>query len=193
MLREIELANLRAALVTLRPGPAPTVTLSLPASKTDSGAQGVARSHACLCTEAPQPGCPVHAAWDQLVILKSRFGARFPGETPAAKLPLFPTLEGLPVTKRSFVETIVFAARLLQVPVVNREGTLRVTGHSLRPTGAQGLARLGLDVWAIQLIGRWGSTAVLGYVRESAAGPEAALARRAQSGRNLQELSAARR
>ena len=72
-------------------------------------------------------------------------------------------------------------------------GTLRVTGHSLRPTGAQGLARLGLDVWAIQLIGRWGSAAVLGYVRESAAGPEAALARRAQLGRNLQGLGAARR
>ena len=38
-------------------------------------------------------------------------------------------------------------------------------GHSLRVTGAQGLARLGLDLWAIQLFGRWDTEAVQGYVR----------------------------
>ena len=38
----------------------------------------------------------------------------------------------------------------------------------LRATGAQGLARRGVDLWAIQLLGRWGSDAVRSYVREVA-------------------------
>ena len=35
----------------------------------------------------------------------------------------------------------------------------------MRVTGAQGLARMGLDLWAIQLIGRWGSETVTEYIR----------------------------
>ena len=42
----------------------------------------------------------------------------------------------------------------------------KVAGHSLRVTEAQGLAKLGLDTWAIQLLGRWGSGRVRGYIRE---------------------------
>ena len=38
------------------------------------------------------------------------------------------------------------------------------TGHSLRVTGAQGLTQAGLELWALQLLGRWGSNAILGYV-----------------------------
>jgi len=83
------------------------------------------------------------------------------------------------------VATILHAAALLGVPAVNAEGTLRVTGHSLRPTGAQGLARLGLDAWTIQRLGRWGGPTVLNYVRDALVGPEAAVARRATLGRNL--------
>ena len=37
----------------------------------------------------------------------------------------------------------------------------------MRATGAQGLARRGLDPWSIQLLGRWGSDAVRGYIREA--------------------------
>jgi len=52
--REIELANLRAALAVLAPTGVPTLTLSLPASKTDTEAAGVARSRAlpAQCTRA---------------------------------------------------------------------------------------------------------------------------------------------
>ena len=64
------------------------------------------------------------------------------------------------------VATIVDAARRLRVPLESPDQSARVSGHSLRVTGAQGLARAGLDVWAIQLLGRWGSAAVLGYIRE---------------------------
>ena len=37
----------------------------------------------------------------------------------------------------------------------------------MRVSGAQGMATAGMDLWAIQLLGRWGSTAVHGYVREA--------------------------
>ena len=48
-------------------------------------------------------------------------------------------------------------------------------------------------MWAVQLLGRWGSAAVMEYVRDSAASPEAAMARRALLGRNLEDLTEARR
>ena len=64
-------------------------------------------------------------------------------------------------------DTIIHAAGLLRVPLVSADGSERVTGHSLRSTGAQGLAGRGLDPWAIQLLGRWGSDAVRLYLREA--------------------------
>ena len=51
------------------------------------------------------------------------------------------------------------------------DGSERVTGHSLRVSGAQGLARLGWDLWAIQLHGRWHSDVVKHYVREAHLAP----------------------
>ena len=40
-----------------------------------------------------------------------------------------------------------------------------ITGHSGRVTGAQRMARSGLSEWRIQAFGRWGSNAVLRYIR----------------------------
>jgi hypothetical protein len=192
LLREIELANLRAALADLAPSSTPTMTLSLPASKSDAVAHGVSRCHACLCTGAATPTCPVHAGWDQLLVLRAAFPSRFAGSSPHTDLPMFPDVRGRAVIKSAFVATIRHAAALLGVPAMNAEGTLRVTGHSLRPTGAQGLARLGLDAWTIQRLGRWGGPTVLDYVRDALAGPEAAVARRATLVRNLRGHSSAR-
>ena len=106
---------------------------------------------------------------------------------------MFPSASGAAVTKHAYTETMRHAATLLGVPLANREGTLRVSGHSLRPRGAQGLARLGLDVWAIQLLGRWGSGSVMEYVRGSAASPEVAVPRRILLGRNFHDLVDAQR
>ena len=47
------------------------------------------------------------------------------------------------------------------------DGSERVTGHSLRVSGAQGLALLGLHLWTVQLHGRWGSDVVKRYIRDS--------------------------
>ncbi len=91
-------------------------------------------------------------------------------------LPLFPTITGVAVKKADMVATIVAAATKLGTPLTTEDGKERVSGHSLRATGAQGLVSIGIDTWTVQLLGRWGTAAVLGYTRDAAAGPVAACA-----------------
>ena len=42
-----------------------------------------------------------------------------------------------------------------------------MTGHVLRPTGAQYLARCGVEYYKVQLFCRWGSDTILRYLREA--------------------------
>ena len=63
--------------------------------------------------------------------------------------------------------TIEVAARCLDVPLAAPDGSERISGHSLRVTGAQGLINLGWSLWAVQLQGRWGSDVVRRYVQDS--------------------------
>ena len=49
--------------------------------------------------------------------------------------------------------------------VFDETGAPIYSGHSWRGSGAIFLAKAGIDVWRIQLHGRWGSAAVLRYVR----------------------------
>ena len=65
------------------------------------------------------------------------------------------------------------------LPLESPDRAEQITGHSLRATGAQGLAKAGLDLWAIQLLGRWGSEAVKLYVRQAALEKSASWASRA--------------
>ena len=170
MTRELELSCARAAMVTfdLSSG-SPVARWHLPASKTDAKAEGVARSHGCACGDGPpNPACPAHALWDQRIFLKRTFPDRWVGDTPDWSLPLFPSASGAVCTKAAMAATIMKAAELLKSPLSSPDGSERITGHTLRATGAQGLARLGIDLWAIQLMGRWGSDVVRRYVREVA-------------------------
>ena len=48
------------------------------------------------------------------------------------------------------------------------DGTFKVTGHSLRCTGAQGLITLGWRADAVKLQGRWESETVTRYTRDAA-------------------------
>ena len=52
--------------------------------------------------------------------------------------------------------TLLRATDFLNVALESSDEAEAIAGRTLRVTGAQGLARLGLDLWAIQLIGRWG-------------------------------------
>ena len=160
MMREVEAANALSKDVTIHISQGkPRVTWSLPASKSDQRATGTTRSHGCSCQEVPLPTCPAHAAWEQTSRLKAKFGARY------LELPFFPDLRGGVCSKEAVAATLTEAAVKLGVDFENENG--KVTGHTMRVTGAQGLAAGGLDLWAIQLLGRWGSMAVKTYVRDA--------------------------
>jgi hypothetical protein len=189
--REVELSTARACLVALEVSATAekVVRWSLPASKTDTEAHGVARAHGCCCTADSLVGaCPFHAVKAQLERLRRLFPDRWSASGPDEDLPLFPAKDGSVVAKDRMAATIVEAARKLEVPLSLPDGSARVSGHSLRVAGAQGLARAGVDVWAIQLLGRWGSSAVLGYVREVPLEHAASWASRAVRSCSLEEL-----
>ena len=113
------------------------------------------------------PLCPAHALADQVLLLTRLFLDRFVGGRPPLDLPLFPNLRGEAVDKSEMTATILEAARRLGV-TDNPDGSEKVTGHSLRCTGAQGLIGLGWRQDAVQLMGRWQSEAVQRYTREAA-------------------------
>ena len=71
------------------------------------------------------------------------------------------------MSKQAMVRTIEHAALELGIALAAPDGCERVSGHSLRVTGAQGLARKGWDLWAIQLHGRWHSDVVKRYVQDA--------------------------
>ena len=202
LMREAELAGAKAhnIKVVTRGSRPPLVQWSLPASKSDQQALGVARIHGCCCSSTPRRRCPVHSAWDQLLILEERFPSCFAGRalrdeaTPPVctddSLPLFPTIEGQVCGKAEVSETIIEAAKKLDVPLETPDQSEKVSGHSLRATGAQGLARAGLELWAIQLMGRWGSDAVKLYVRDAFVGASEGWARKAVEQADLEDLVA---
>ena len=169
--REIELSTLRARLAEFSWSSGRwKVTLHLPASKTDQLAQGVSRSLLCMCTEFGKHGCPACVLVDHVLHLQQLFPSRWEDDLAVFDLPLFPTIEGTVVSKSAMRSTIEHATQLQGIPLSAPDQSERITGHSLRVTGAQGLTRLGWHLWAVQLHGRWGSDVVLRYVREAPPG-----------------------
>ena len=192
LLREMEASGARAAHAQIVPGTPLVATLLLPASKTDTAAMGAARAHPCICGSGrPRADCPVHALWDQLLGLRRRFPEHHRQDQPLDSLPLFPTAAGKVVSKAAVVQTILEAANRTGQEKTNADRTLRLSGHTLRATGAQHLARRGLDLISIQLLGRWGSSALLSYVRGAAVSVEAARARGGGSSQTVRDLTRA--
>ena len=73
--------------------------------------------------------------------------------------PLWPSAQGKFVSKRAATRTFQKLASLAGVDS-------RITGHMCRVTGAQAMAVAGVDLWLTQAFCRWGSGAVLEYVRD---------------------------
>ena len=168
--REVELSTARACLIQFEgEGRSLTATWLLPASKNDPAAFGASRTHGCCCgVEGFRGMCPAHLLLAHIAFLARAFPDHFHANgAPTPSLPLFPDRLGRVCSKSAVTATIAHAATLLGLSVRSADGLGRWTGHSLRVTGAQGLARAGIDTWAIQLMGRWGSDAVLGYIREA--------------------------
>ena len=106
-----------------------------------------------LCAGAARDGlrlCPYHAAVVQLRILGSRFGS---SEGLPLDLPLFPAAQGGIASKKGDVSSLRL---FLQEPVGARTpNVLAIGGHSIRVSGAQFLAGLGIELGVIMLVARW--------------------------------------
>ena len=156
--REVELATARAALIRfpLRL----EATCSLPSwSKADPAALGTMRTVGCCCKKRShwqRHACRTRcgSSWADL---RSWFPERHSSEGSLAGIS-----RSFPTSSRS--------------EAVHRAGhhspgyRLCGRGPSLRVGGAQSLAVAGLDTWTIQLVGRWGSEAVLGFARDASLG-----------------------
>jgi hypothetical protein len=164
LLREVELAAATLSQLSFAEDPGAKegqecgiATLLLPVSKSDVQALGKSRSLRCSC---PSPLCPVGAAKRLFLSAKAR-----PSSSGCADhlIPLIADLEGAPVSKANLVKSFRALATAAGMPP-----TTRITGHSCRVTGAQRMAAAGISEWRIQVFGRWGSDAVLRYIREAA-------------------------
>ena len=182
MLREVEFsgAELRAVYINTQNQAA---TLALPASKTDPAALGVEITHGCCCgvvhrtygardrgREAARARslCPYHQLLDHMAAMYLQYPARFDkAGYPKAGFPLFPEASGKPCTKDGVTATGRHAAAKLGQAVRDASGLWLHSGHAMRVTGAQALARAGLSEHQISLLARWGSSAVLRYIRSA--------------------------
>eukprot|EP00972_Heterocapsa_arctica_P068182 10068478-Heterocapsa_arctica.AAC.1 len=85
-------------------------------------------------------------------------------EEPAEQWPLMCNPCGQPISKATIVEVYRALAEAAGAEHAN------LTGHSARVAGAMRMALAGHSEWLIQLFGRWGSSAVLLYIREALLG-----------------------
>ena len=132
------------------------VVLSLPATKNDPKAEGVIRKQGWTSSVAPEL-CPVKAArkiYDD--------GTACGGTDDSPFLATHDVL--LPPTKKAMIEAFRSVAQALGW---SQEAVQSLTGHVLRSTGAQFLARQGIEYYRIQLFCRWGSDTVLRYLRDA--------------------------
>ena len=156
LLREIEASRAETSHVTFDETQK-LVHWCLPSSKTDIEALGATRTHACCCPPNQEDQvCPYH-----LMLRQCQFARQH------AQGPLFPTADGDKPLKTGWAATFEWIARRLGEPLLTPSGVKRFTGHSARATGAVHLAMTQVELWRIQLFGRWGSECFKIYVRSA--------------------------
>ena len=134
------------------------------ASERDPQALGEERVHHCSCDEdeSLMDICPYHVTMAYFELLREHFGDTFASAT--ARLPLFPDRNGTAFSKAAVIEAIRSVTQEAGEPFALSDGLGRERHqfheHALRVTGAQFLARAGLELLLIQLFARWGSAAV---------------------------------
>lgn len=153
LLRELELSAIDMEDVSFT---ATTVTLNLPVSKVDWQAKGCRRTWSCICGLGRH--CPVHILQDHDHKLRSA------GHETG---PWIPSASGGRCTKAAVVDMIRKSVKASGGSAQDAEGNWIITGHTFRITGARTLSAWGLDPITIQLLGRWGSSAVMGYLAET--------------------------
>ena len=89
----------------------------------------------------------------------------FDGMGWGENLPLFSGGSPNPPSKANVIKTMIWlvngALTIMDI------GFIAVTGHSMRVSGAQHLAAMGMELPLIQLLGRWSSNLIYRYVAES--------------------------
>ena len=165
MLRELELSTMLLKSVTICAVKL-TVTILLPASKTDPEALSCSRTWGCVCDKPDEPDslcCPVHAAMAQRALLERTFGDRAKDDG----FPFAPTVTGGTASKAQVVSGIQKVATKLGYKLVNEMGKLNFTGKVWRIGGARHMIRHQVGVPLIMLMARWDSHAVLIYVKDA--------------------------
>lgn len=153
LMRELEVSAIDVEDVSFTDS---SVSINLPVSKVDWAAKGCRRTWTCLCSKGYP--CPVH-------VLKKHDDHMRAAENLTG--PWFPDSSGNYCTKDGVVDTIRLAVLRSGGSAKDCSGSWIVSGHTFRITGARTLSAWGLDPVTIQLLGRWGSMAVLSYLAES--------------------------
>ncbi len=131
------------------------VSMFLPASKVDPKGCGVLRRLGCSCKTSPEL-CPVAAA-SRIIENNDKHGG-----SPSDPF-LYTGKEGVAPTKA----TMIACFRAVAGAVGWKESDCKtILGHTLRCSGAQHFARLGVEYYKIQLFCRWGSDTILKYLRD---------------------------
>ena len=179
LMREVELSTAQLGSITLVEGVGCGVAhVNLPVSKGDVHALGKVRSHCCCCSTTDS--CPVWALKRLYEDALDRAGGH--ANLCWRDAPLCPTSAGGYPTKEGVVDCCEV--------IGDRYGKIggKLTGHLGRIGGAIRMALAGLELWRIQVFGRWGSSAILGYIQDAPVKVGARLAEATARGLNLAQL-----
>ena len=124
-------------------------------TKTDQRALGAERTHSCSCEFARRAICPYHAMADHL--------SQLPG---GDNQPLFPSAAGAMTTKAGG-RTRSGPRRSHGPPHQPAERRTGLHRPQRSATGAVHLASTQVELWRIQLFGRWGSEIFLHYILDA--------------------------
>lgn len=155
LLREIEARHAKVCHVVCN-HEAKQADWKLPNSKTNHLTLGTIRSHCCSCDTTPKSVCPFDALLEQVEMASKLLGN--------SSQWIFPTSAGEKSSKLGWSKNI---ACFNGIDLNSDNGALRFSGHSTRSSGVQHLVKLGMDLWRVQIFGRWSSNAFLKYIRES--------------------------
>ena len=142
-----------------------TTYFTLPIQKKDTTGMCVSRGHNCVCERGrTNPICP-HCA---MIRHEKRVRTLFPRSDT---VPFIPEPDGSHPSKHTLIDifrrAIEYTGTQLQPPGPDGRGIHRFSEHVCRVSGAQFLTRLGYNIDAVQLIGRWGSDAIKRYIQDS--------------------------
>ena len=154
LLREIEASRATVQHISLDT-PNQKATWRLPSSKTDQAALGAYRAHRCACGVSDRRICPFHQMEEHLRQLNRSTG------------PLFPSNKGTVASKQGWADTFQAIAANLGLATSHANGARRFTGHSARVTGARHMASTSVELWRVQLFGRWGSDVFKHYIQDA--------------------------